>query len=100
MRPRVVLEAQANGIPVLATDLPALRETVGPGGSLVPADAPIAAWVEALGTCFDDPDRYQALVAAARAHAARDEVQPERVVARFEAVLAELVGAGGVRPRR
>jgi glycosyltransferase involved in cell wall biosynthesis len=94
-----VLEAQANGIPVLATDLPALRETVGPGGILVPADAPITAWVEALGTCFDDPDRYRALVAAARAHATRDEVQPERVVARFEAVLAELVG-DGVRPRR
>ena len=40
-RPRVVLEAQANGIPVLARDLPALRETVGHRRPFVRADAPV-----------------------------------------------------------
>ena len=32
-RPRVVMEAQISGIPVVARDDPALREAVGPGGS-------------------------------------------------------------------
>jgi glycosyltransferase involved in cell wall biosynthesis len=92
-RPRVVLEAQSNGIPVLARDLPALRETVGSGGTLVPAEAPIAAWADALGAMVDDPDAYRTACDAARAYARRDEVDPERVVVRFEQVLAELVAA-------
>jgi glycosyltransferase involved in cell wall biosynthesis len=98
MRPRVVLEAQVNGIPVLATDLPALRETVGDGGILVPPDAPIDAWVAALGSLVDDPDRYAALEAAARVHAARDEVDPEAVVTRFETALTDLVSHSAPRP--
>ena len=49
MRPRVVLEAQVNGIPVLANDLPALRETVGPGGVLVARRRADRAWVDRAG---------------------------------------------------
>jgi glycosyltransferase involved in cell wall biosynthesis len=96
-RPRVVLEAQANGIPVLARDLPALRETVGPGGWLVPGDAPIDAWASALGELIDDPERYRAACDAARSHANRDEVDPELVVVRFERALTGLV-AGAREP--
>jgi glycosyltransferase involved in cell wall biosynthesis len=96
-RPRVVLEAQANGIPVLASDLPALRETVGPGGRLVPADAPAAAWAAALGELVDDPEDYRRACDAARAHARRDEVDPVAIVARFERALADLV-AGARMP--
>jgi glycosyltransferase involved in cell wall biosynthesis len=92
-RPRVVLEAQASGIPVLGTDLPALRETIGPGGRLVPADAPISAWADALGDLIDDPDRYRQACEAARAHAAREQVDPARIVARFEDALAGLVAS-------
>jgi glycosyltransferase involved in cell wall biosynthesis len=90
-RPRVVLEAQANGIPVLASDLPALRETVGPGGRFVAADAPAAAWADALGDIIDDPERYRQACEAARAHAQREEVDPDAIVTRFERALAELV---------
>jgi glycosyltransferase involved in cell wall biosynthesis len=92
-RPRVVLEAQANGIPVLARDLPALRETVGSGGTLVPADAPISAWADALGAMIDDPEQYRAACDAALAYANRDEVDPERIVVRFERALADLVAS-------
>lgn len=92
-RPRVVLEAQANGIPVLARDLPALRETVGPGGRLVPADAPVEAWADALGSLIDDPERYREACDAARAYAGRKDVDPEVVVARFERALAGLVAS-------
>jgi len=90
-RPRVVLEAQANGIPVLARALPALSETVGPGGRLVRPDASIGEWAVALGEIIDDPDRYRELCDAARAYAQREEVDPGVIVARFERVLADLV---------
>ena len=96
-RPRVVLEAQANGIPVLASDLPALRETVGTGGRFVAADAPAAEWAAALGELIDDPDDYRRECEAARAYAGRDEVDPDVIVGRFETALAELV-AGARTP--
>jgi len=87
-RPRVVLEAQANGIPVLATDLPALTEAVGPGGVAVPSDAGPGEWARALRDLLE-PDRYEDLSVAARAYAGRAEVDPDVIVGRF----AELVGA-------
>jgi glycosyltransferase involved in cell wall biosynthesis len=90
-RPRVVLEAQANGIPVLASDLPALRETVGSGGRFVPADAPAPAWAAALGEIIDDPEDYRRACEAARAHATREEVDPDAIVTRFERALGDLV---------
>ena len=90
-RPRVVLEAQANGIPVLATDLPALTEAVGPGGVAVPEDAGPGEWAERLREMLD-PARYDALAAAATAHAARDEVDPDAIVTRFESLVRPLVG--------
>lgn len=90
-RPRVVLEAQVNGIPVLATDLPALTEAVGPGGIAVPVDAGPGEWAQHLRDLLD-PDRYEALVAAAAAHAARDEVDPDAIVTRFESLVRPLAG--------
>ena len=45
-RPRVVAEAQSNGIPVPASALPAHREA-GTRGVLVPGDASIRAWGDA-----------------------------------------------------
>ena len=90
-RPRVVLEAQANGIPVLATEFPGLVEAVGAGGTLVPNDATPEAWIQALGTIWDDADRYAELMAAARTHANRDEVSPDRILDRFESLITDLV---------
>lgn len=92
-RPRVVLEAQANGIPVLGSDLPAVREAIGPGGLAVSLDAPIDTWVAALSELLDDPLRYERYAAEARRHAARPEVDPDAIAARFEQVLGNLVEA-------
>ncbi len=94
-RPRVVLEAQVNGIPVVAVDRPGHDEAVGPGGLLVPPGADLARWQEALAAVWDDADAYTRLSTAARAHAGRPEVAPDLVVARFE----ELVG-GVTAPAR
>lgn len=90
-RPRVVLEAQVNGIPVLGTDSPGVREAVGPGGLLVPFDAPDADWLEALSLLWDDAETYERLAEAARLHSLRPEVDPDTICDRFEEVVARLV---------
>ena len=100
-RPRVVAEAQANGIPVVAAAYPGLVEAVGPGGVLVDPYAPDLAWVDAVSSLWDDPDRYHELVDAARNHSARPEVDPDAVTARFEeAVMTMVAGRGRTMPRK
>jgi glycosyltransferase involved in cell wall biosynthesis len=94
-RPRVVAEAQANGIPVVASGYPGLVEAVGPGGVLVDSEAPDGAWIDAVGRLWDDAGHYQQLVEAALGHAARPEIDPEVVTSRFEEAMRRLVG----RPR-
>jgi glycosyltransferase involved in cell wall biosynthesis len=82
-RPRVVLEAQANAIPVVASDIPGLRDAVGPGGVLVPPDAPPAEWRAQLEGLVGDVDRYDAACHAALEHSQRAEVSPECIVEQF-----------------
>ena len=89
--PRVVAEAQANGIPVVASAYPGLIEAVGPGGVLVEPEAPEAAWIEAVGRVWDDVAEYDRLAEAARHHADRAEIDPEVVTSTFEEALRSLV---------
>ncbi len=89
-RPRVVLEAQVNGIPVLARDIPALREAVGAGGVLVASDAPIEEWAQALDAMLE-PERYRELERRAREHSTRADVDPEKIVTRFVDAVAAFV---------
>ena len=95
-RPRVVAEAHASGIPVLAFDDPALREAVGPGGLLVPPGAPLEAWVDGLVSLWDDAATHARLSDAALRYSTRPEMQPDVVVRKFESALDEAVA----RPRR
>ena len=90
-RPRVVAEAQANGLPVVASAYAGLVEAVGPGGILVDPEAGDSAWIEALGRVWDDAGRYDQLAEAARRHAARPDIDPDVVTARFEEAVRELV---------
>lgn len=90
-RPRVVVEAQANGIPVVASAYPGLEEAVGPGGVLVDPDAPDDAWIDTVARLWDDTDRYERLVEAAVTHAGRPEIDPDVVTSQFEEALHELV---------
>jgi len=99
-RPRVVAEAQANGIPVLASAFPGLLEAVGPGGVLLDPDAPRSAWIEAIGRLWDDTERYVDLVNAALLHAARPDVDPEAITSMFERQIVELVRIARSRQRR
>ena len=87
-------EAMALGIPVLVSDLPALREIVDPPhrGVVAPPGDPIAlaAAIEALA---DDPDRRAALAAAGRDWVRRERTwtaNGPRYRAAYEAILGPL----------
>lgn len=82
-RPRTILEALSNGIPVVASDLPGLVESVGPGGLIVDrASGPIG-WRDAVETLWQNPAIYRDLEQHARAYGSRPEVQPEHIVQTF-----------------
>jgi glycosyltransferase involved in cell wall biosynthesis len=83
-RPRVVDEAQANGIPVVASDVPGLNESVGIGGILVDPAGPVNAWTSALERLQTDEVYYNKLVDAAFRHSKRAEIQPEYLAEIFE----------------
>ncbi len=85
-RPRVIAEAQANGIPIVASDLPALAEAVGPGGIVVAADD-IDGWCGAIINLWSDNLLYEELSTKAREHSMRDEISVVAVAQRFEALL-------------
>jgi glycosyltransferase involved in cell wall biosynthesis len=88
-----ILEAQACGLPVVATDVGGNGELVADGatGLLVPAgDA--AALAHALGLLAGDPARRAALGAAARARVER-ELSLDAMVAAYDALYRELADA-------
>ena len=96
-RPRVVLEAQHNGIPVLALGQPALAEAVGRGGVLMAGDARDEEWLQELERLWDDRSHYDELASASREWSRRDEVQPDQIAARFEHFLESIVEEDGRR---
>lgn len=83
---RTVIEAQLNGLPVLASRRGALEQTVGAGGITLELDQPVSAWAAALRRllaehdAFSDAARHQAL-----GHAAATPL----IVARLLGLLAE-----------
>ncbi len=90
-RPRVVLEAQANGIPVVGSRQEGLVESIGPGGLTVAANASDDEWVEAVASAISEP-RYSELCALARQHSRRDEVDPAKIAASFVAAIESVIG--------
>jgi len=87
---RVVNEAQASGIPVIASRIGGLPESVGRGGLLVsPVDDP-AAWLQALSRVWDDPAEYDRLSTAALENVRQPDLQPDALISSFLDVIAEL----------
>ena len=98
---RVATEAQFSGIPVLASDRGGLPEAVGPGGRVLPHEAPARVWAAALREYWNDAAVYRAASAAALAHAERPEIDPALQVAALADILARSLQGGptaGVRP--
>jgi glycosyltransferase involved in cell wall biosynthesis len=65
-----VLEAMAAGVPVLASDTPALREAGGDAARYLPAGNP-AAWAAAIAELARDDASREELARRGRAQAAR-----------------------------
>jgi len=85
---RVVSEAHLSGIPALASTMGGLPESVGPGGILVDAGAPLEEWIRALRSMWDDHALYEQLSARALEYSRREEVQPLYQTERLLALLA------------
>lgn len=89
---RVVTEAHMSGIPVVATNIGGLPESVGTGGILIDRDAGDDAWADAVERLWNDGAAYASYVAAARAASARREVDEHHLaaalLAKFNAVRA------------
>jgi len=65
---RVFAEAAALGVPSVATDVGGVREAAGPGARLLPPEAPVGAWIEAI-RALDDAAELERARGEARAHA-------------------------------
>jgi glycosyltransferase involved in cell wall biosynthesis len=70
---RVILEACANGIPVLGSRVGGVPEAMGKSGVLLAASAPPEQWAQAAEAVLADRDRLATLTAAALANAQRAE---------------------------
>ena len=88
---RTVVEAQINAIPVVASDRGALPDTVGAGGVLVDAHAPIDHWARALREAFMPSARYDQLSDQARHQAFQTAAAP-LMLGRFLSALAGHAG--------
>lgn len=87
---RVVTEAQFSGIPVITSDRGGLPESVGPGGIILPHDAPAEVWAQAVSGLWSEPNHYRQLSQAALQHAARADLDPDRQVATLIETLTRL----------
>jgi glycosyltransferase involved in cell wall biosynthesis len=90
-RPRVILEAQSNGIPVLVRALPGLLDQMGDGGLAVEDTAEPDDWIGAFARLWDDEATYAELSTKARQWAARPEQSEESIIGRFEAIIEEAI---------
>ena len=71
---RVASEAQFNGIPVVATNIGGLPESVGPGGILIEPGSSVDIWVEAVRRLWNDSEFYKSKSNAALEYSKRREI--------------------------
>ena len=91
---RIATEAQLSGIPVLASRIGGLPESVGPGGILVEPNAPLDDWLAALSRMWDDKQEYETLSQEALRYSQRPEIQPDLIVDRLVLSIREHTSRG------
>lgn len=90
---RVALEAQANGIPVVAAAVGGIPYVVGRGGVLVQPKGDASAYVAALTRLADDSAAYEECSARALENVQRPEFLPEGQVDAFVAIAERRMAA-------
>jgi len=80
---RVVTEAQVNGIPVIASAVGGLTESVGPGGILVPPGSDIEVWNAHLRELWRSDATYRHYQRLAIDHSQRPEIDQDHLLTRF-----------------
>ena len=80
-------EAYCSGIPVLASAIGGLRESVGSGGRLVSPQASVEEWLQHFSAIWDDQQAYAQYARAARAMAEDEGARPEVCAHRMLEVL-------------
>ena len=80
---RVVTEAQFSGIPVIASNRGGLPESVGAGGIIVPHDANMEVWENALSSLWDKHDVYFNLSEKAIERSNNEDVSRESIINKF-----------------
>ncbi|MFJ2397294.1 glycosyltransferase family 4 protein [Streptomyces sp. NPDC087843] len=86
----VAVEAQAHGLPVLHSDLPGLRDTLGPGGLPYPPGQP-QALADAIDHIAENPHTRRTLSAAAASHARRHDIAA--TARQLHALTSDVTGA-------
>jgi glycosyltransferase involved in cell wall biosynthesis len=86
---RVVSEAQVSGIPILASNLGGLKESVGYGGMLLPHDN-FQAWRETLEQMYFDDIAVRDISKKAIQHATREEIQLWNIVRQYRQFIADM----------
>ena len=94
---RVIVEAQVNGIPVVAADAGGLPFTIGEGGLLVAPRNDVDAYADALRRIRSDPDLRARLSRAALENSRRPEFEPGRQVRAFVDFVEARLPGGDVR---
>ncbi|WP_300067561.1 glycosyltransferase [uncultured Ruegeria sp.] len=94
---RVASEAHCSGIPVIGSNRGGLSQAIGPGGIVLPHDAPTEEWVDALRKLWSNEDAYNDLSKTALDYAKRPELDFKRQHEAFLSVLNKAVSQQSVR---
>ena len=92
---RVASEAHCSGIPVIGSDRGGLPQAIGPGGTVLPHDAPTEIWAAEVRRLWSDETAYAELSAAARDYAQRPEMEFGRQYRAFLSTLEDAAASGG-----
>jgi glycosyltransferase involved in cell wall biosynthesis len=86
---RCATEAQLNAIPVLASRIGGLPESVGSGGMLVEPNAPLETWLAALSRMWDDEQQYEIYAQEALKYSQRPQIRPDLIMDRLVQLITE-----------
>jgi glycosyltransferase involved in cell wall biosynthesis len=85
---RVVTEAQLSGIPVIASAIGGLPESVGAGGILIPPGSEIEVWSAHLRRLWSSDTVYECYRQRAIDHSRRPEIDQDHLLTRFLAAVS------------